>query len=325
MMPTQAQPAHPIPHRSRKATMHHPFSLKLSVTLLAAATLAACSTVPTANSHLEQAQSDFRSAQADARSQSQAGSEMKQAQDTLNRAEAAWRDGKDASQVTHLAYLARQRVAIARETMTLKTAEQAVANAGTARGNIRLDARTREADAAQRSAVVAQGQAQASQRASEAARAETDEALRVTNAVIEQNRQLEARLRELNAQPTARGLVITLGDVLFDLDQAQLKPAGTRVVEQLVAVLRDYPLRTALIEGFTDSTGSDAYNQTLSARRAEAVRSAMLSQGIGRERITAKGYGEAFPVANNDQAEGRQLNRRVEIVLSNDSGLIMAR
>ena len=142
---------------------------------------------------------------------------------------------------------------------------------------------------------------------------------------MERNRQLEARLKELNARPTPRGLVVTLGDVLFDVDRAALRPGGQRLVQQLAAVLNEFPQRNALIEGHTDSSGSDAHNQTLSTQRADAVRSALLQQGIAGARISARGYGESTPVSGNDTAAGRQMNRRVEIVLSDDNGQLSAR
>ena len=98
-----------------------------------------------------------------------------------------------------------------------------------------------------------------------------------------------------------------------------------RNVEKLVAFLNEYPQRKALIEGFTDSTGSESHNQELSGRRADAVRSALVDTGVGRGRITTQGYGEAYPVAGNDSSGGRQMNRRVEIVLSDEDGSIVPR
>ena len=97
------------------------------------------------------------------------------------------------------------------------------------------------------------------------------------------------------------------------------------VLQQLAAVLNEFPQRNALIEGHTDSSGSDAHNQTLSTQRADAVRSALLQQGIAGARIRARGYGESTPVSGNDTAAGRQMNRRVEIVLSDDNGQLSAR
>jgi outer membrane protein OmpA-like peptidoglycan-associated protein len=142
---------------------------------------------------------------------------------------------------------------------------------------------------------------------------------------MERNRMLEARMAELNAKQTPRGLVVTLGDVLFDVDRSALKPAGMRMVDQLAEVLKADPQRTVLVEGFTDSTGADAYNQTLSTERADAVRVALLGQGIASTRVASRGYGKANPVGSNDTAAGRQMNRRVEIVLSDESGQIKAR
>ncbi len=283
----------------------------ISLTIVAAAVLAGCSSVPDNNAQLEQARRDYRIVQADPRAQNQAGAEMQLASDAMSKANAAWGRNEDATQVDHLAYLASQRVAIVRETMAMRTAEGMVASAGAERNKIQLAARTQEAAAAQRSA--------------DRARVESAEAQRLTQMAMERNRQLEARLSELNAQATPRGMVITLGDVLFDVNRAELKPGGLRMVDQLAAVLKEFPQRNALVEGFTDSTGSDAYNQALSDQRANAVRLALMRQGIGMERVTARGYGETSPVGSNATAAGRQMNRRVEVVLSDDSGRLIAR
>ena len=171
--------------------------------------------------------------------------------------------------------------------------------------------------------------------AQETAKAKIAESM-VSNANIERDRVLlEARtaeaeeakrqLQELNAKKTDRGLVITLGDILFRTNMAQLEPSGMRTVQKLATFLTQYPERTALIEGHTDSTGNDSYNQELSERRAYAVRLALINSGVSSDRIIARGYGESFPIANNDTLEGRQLNRRVEIILSEDGGKVAPR
>ena len=129
-------------------------------------------------------------------------------------------------------------------------------------------------------------------------------------------------MKDMNAKKTDRGMVVTVGDVLFDTNQSQLKPGGLRNMEKVVGFLKQYPMRKVLIEGFTDSSGSDSLNQQLSDRRADAVRSALVDSGVSGERIRTQGLGEAYPVASNDSAGGRQMNRRVEIVLSDDSGQI---
>lgn len=275
-----------------------------AMTLIALATLAGCSSQPLKNVQLDQARADYQAAQANPQSRDLATVEMKQAGDALKRANEASERGDKPADVDHLAYLAKQRVAIARETGAQKAAEVAVSEADSARDKVRLAARTTEADMAHRSA--------------NSARLDTQDAQA-------RNRQLEAQIRDMNAKKTPRGLVITIGDVLFDTDKAELKSGGMRNMEKLVAFMKEYPQRKAVVEGFTDSTGSDSHNQELSGRRASAVRSALVDMGIGSERLDAHGYGEAYPVASNGNSGGRQMNRRVEIILSDDSGTIPAR
>jgi OmpA-OmpF porin, OOP family len=126
---------------------------------------------------------------------------------------------------------------------------------------------------------------------------------------------LESQLAALQAQETDRGLVVTLGDILFDVDRAQLNPGGELQVARLADALHQMPERNVLIEGHTDSTGSDAYNEDLSQRRANAVEDLLIIQGIEPTRVVTRGYGESMPVATNDTAAGRQQNRRVEVVI----------
>jgi outer membrane protein OmpA-like peptidoglycan-associated protein len=337
------------------------------MTLIALAALAGCASMPASNAQLDQARSDYRAAQQNPQTAALAAGEMKAASDALDAANAAAAARRDSAEVDHLAYLARQRVAIARETADQKTAEAAVANSESLRDRVRLAARTSEADAAQRSAMNSQRRSEASQRDSEAAQRQSeasrqqaqaaqqqalnsqqqaqaslqqsqdaqqkadaaqrqaDDSQRMTAEANARNSDLAAQLKDLNAKSTNRGLVVTMGDVLFDTDKAQLKTGGLRSVEKLGGVLRQNPQRKVVIEGFTDSTGSEALNAALSSRRAEAVRAALLEMGIGSDRISTHGYGESYPVANNDSAVGRQLNRRVEIVLSDDAGNVVPR
>lgn len=135
----------------------------------------------------------------------------------------------------------------------------------------------------------------------------------------------KSELKDLRAKMTDRGMVMTLGDVLFDVGKYTLKPGGVRIVDKLATYLNANPQRTVAIEGFTDSTGSDALNQTLSENRAESVKAALASAGVNVDRVTTRGYGKEFPVAGNETASGRQLNRRVEIVLSDENGKVAPR
>ncbi len=317
-----------------------------TLTLLAAAALAACSSMPENNAALDQARSDYRSAEANPQTQSLAPAELKQAGDALARAEAAQAHRDDRAQVDQLAYLARQRVALAQEAANRKGSEAAVAAASAQRDQMRLAARTREADAATQTANAAQRDAASSQRQAEAAQRQAEAAQRQSMASQQQadaarndasvsqmqagdaearNAALQAQLRDLNAKQTDRGMVVTIGDLLFDSGESQLKSGGMRNVERLGGFLKAYPQRRALIEGYTDSVGGENANQALSARRADAVKAALLGMGVAPGQLSAQGYGETHPVAGNGNAGGRQMNRRVEVVLSDENGVLSPR
>jgi outer membrane protein OmpA-like peptidoglycan-associated protein len=138
-------------------------------------------------------------------------------------------------------------------------------------------------------------------------------------------KKLESQIAELQATKSERGLVITLGDVLFDTNKSELRSGARYTIDKLAAFLAEYPTRNVQIEGFTDSTGSKEYNQRLSERRAEAVRNVLTAQGIDSRRLMTRGYGVEFPVASNETAEGRQRNRRVEVIISDEEGRILER
>ena len=294
----------------------------LPTALLAMATLAGCSTVPE-NSLLNEARNDYRAAQNDPQVASLAASEMKQAEDALNKADNASNKKEEAAVVTHLAYLAKQKVAIAQEAAKQKQAEATVAGAATERSKIRLEARTAEVTKAQQEAGASQRQAEASQREAAASQQKAEMSQQQARDAEMRTSQLQAELKELNAKQTERGLVVTLGDVLFDTDKAQLKARGS--LQKLADFLKQHPERKVRVEGYTDSTGSADYNLALSDRRANAVRQSLMDMGVSSDRITSRGYGKESPVANNSTPAGRQLNRRVEIVLSDDGGNVSSR
>ena len=279
--------------------------------LVIAALLTACNSMPTSTSMLDQTRNDYQSAQSNPKVASYAPLEMKQASDAMAKANAAAANNDSTEDIDKLAYLAKQKIALTQEVAKQKSAEAEVAKSGTERDKMRLDQRTREADQSRTSANIARGDAAYAQQQ--------------TRDVQARNANLEAQLAELSAKKTERGMVITLGDVLFATDQARLNPEGQRTVQKLAQVLTQNPQRTVLIEGFTDSTGSSAHNQALSERRADSVQLGLLEQGIARNRIAIHGYGEAHPVAGNESTADRQLNRRVEIVLSEDDGKIRPR
>ncbi|MGV8899147.1 MAG: OmpA family protein [Burkholderiaceae bacterium] len=287
--------------------------------LLAIAVLvAACSSMPTTTSLLDQTRADYVAAQSNPKVASYAQLEMRQAGVAMAQANAAAKDDDSAEKIDKLAYLAKQQIALTQEVAKQKAAEAEVASSGKERDKLRLDQRTNEANQAQM-------QADQSKLAEQVAQGETAEAQRKTQEAQARAAQLEAQLADLAAKKTERGIVITLSDVLFGTDQARLTPDGIRTAQKLADVLQQNPQRTVLIEGFTDSTGAASYNQQLSERRATAVRSALSDMGVTRERIAIRGYGESYPVAANNTNQSRQLNRRVEIILSDDTGKIAPR
>jgi outer membrane protein OmpA-like peptidoglycan-associated protein len=280
------------------------------VLLVIAGLLGACSSMQTTNL-LEQTRSDYRTVQNDPQVAKYAPLELKQADDAMAKANAAAADNQSTEDIDKLAYLAKQKIAVTQETTKQKSAESSIAGASKERDQMRLDQRTNEADRAKAATEVAKGK--------------TADAERQTLDAQRRTAQLEAQLAELSAKKTERGMVITLGDVLFQTDKSELSENGLNTSRKLAKVLEENPERTVLIEGFTDSTGSTAHNQRLSESRATSVRLALQKMGVDRNRIAIRGFGESYPIAGNDTSEDRQLNRRVEIILSDDKGAIRQR
>jgi outer membrane protein OmpA-like peptidoglycan-associated protein len=282
-----------------------------------AVALAGCSTVPTTTPTLDEARADFVAANNNPQVATYAQMEFKQAGEALDRANQAAAQRESLDTIDRLAYIAKQKIATAQEVAKTKAAEAEVANAGRERDRVQLEARTAEADRAKRDAAAAQAQAAAAQAQAQDAQAQAAAAQQQAAQQAERASRLEALLVELHAQKTERGMVVTIGDVLFATDRAELNANGMATVKKLAEIMTQNPDRTVMVEGFTDSTGSAAHNKDLSERRAASVAQALVGLGVPRERIGMRGYGEAFPVASNDTAANRQLNRRVEIVLSN--------
>lgn len=280
--------------------------------------LTACRSVPPEHPALADARVALNTANADPNVARTAAVELQQAREALSRAEAAWVRDQNSDEARNLGYIARQRVAIANEVAARRVAEERVQKAEAEREKVRADARTREAQVAQQSAASAQQQAAQAQSQAQVARAQAD-------SEAERARRLAAELQQLEAKQTARGMVVTFGDVLFDTGRAELRSGAMRSIERLATVLREHPERRVLIEGFTDSVGSDSLNMELSERRANAVRGALIAHGAPTDKIETRAYGKAHPVAGNDTAAGRQANRRVEIVFSDASGRIVTR
>ena len=310
----------------------------------AIAALSACSSVPSRNATLDQARSRYDVAQANPQVTALAADELKRADLALRTAQQALGDGQALAQVDHLAYLANQRVTIALEAASGRASQAVTAGAAAERDQMRLALRTREADLAQQRLGVEQQsnarkatelamaeQANArktaelaqSQQANERKTAElaaADAAAQLDKARVARRdarvSDLEAQLKDLNAKKTDRGMVVTLGDVLFDTGHWKLLPEGSRNMVKLAEVFRRDPQRRALIEGFTDSVGSTTANYELSERRANAVMGELVKLGVAADHLSTRAHGADDPAASNATAAGRQLNRRVEIVFT---------
>lgn len=216
---------------------------------------------------------------------------------------------------------------------------QAVANAETEitnpvaeREKAQIQARMREIEQTRRQAALARQSTEQARQQAVIAQASADQTVAEWAAAKVDAAQDKARMNQLQEQldglhvtKTGRGLVITLDDVLFGVNKTQLKSGGMRNVQKLADFLKQYPQRKVLIKGFTDSPDSDSSNQLLSEQRANAVRTTLIEMGISGDRVAMPGSGKTFPMASNANPDGRQLNRRVEIILSDDNGNIAPR
>lgn len=262
--------------------------------------LSACATTPEAPEAPLDARVKLTALQSNPQLATRAPVEMKAAEAAVKAAEAPRPDGEYA---THLVLLADQKVEIARARAQSRQYEDQRNALSEQSERARLDARTLEADRARSDATAARADAASARDEVAASRAA--------------RMDLQRQIAELNARETDRGLVVTLGDLLFATGKSNLTGGAGPNLDKLAAFLGEYPDRTVLIEGHTDSVGSEESNQFLSQRRAESVRSYLVNRGVSANRLTTVGLGQGSPVASNDTATGRQQNRRVEVIISN--------
>ncbi len=285
----------------------------LIATTVASVLLAACAAAPLKPDGAAQARDKLTQLQSDPNLASRVPLAMKEADTAVRVAEQPQADKELGA---YRVYLADRKVDIARAQAETSFAEDQRTTLSAQRESARLDARTREADAAKGQVATAQAEGAEQKAAADQARSDADAARLAAAGSEQQAAELQRQIDVLQAKHTDRGLVLTLGDVLFTSGQADLKMGATGNLNKLVAFLNRYPDRTVAIEGYTDSVGSEDYNQGLSERRAESVKSYLTGQGIGSMRLSASGKGKNDPVAGNDSAAGRQQNRRVEVVIS---------
>lgn len=264
-------------------------SLRVSATSISLVLLlTACASDPVSPDNSAAVRSKLTALQSDPDLASRARMEIREAEIAVEAAEKPLAESAVALGA-HRVYMADQKVEIARARAATRLAEDQRMRLSEERGDARLDARTREADKAH----------------ADAAAARTSEA------------DMKKRLDDLKARETERGIVVTLGDVLFDSGSAQLRENAGGSMNKLASFLAQYPDRRVLIEGHTDNVGSHTFNQELSRRRADSVRKRLEKSGIAPGRMSVSGMGLQRPVATNGTASGRQQNRRVEIIIEN--------
>jgi len=304
------------PNNSRRRT-----GKTLAVATAVAFVLAACSSTPQSPEGAAEVRSKLTRLQSDPNLGTRAPLALQEAETAVRLAEQPV--ARDAALGAHRVYMADRKVEIAIAQASTRYAEDQRAKLADERDRARLAARTLEADKARADADAARaGAADAARMASADADAARASAADAASAAARQADDLQRQIDALQAKVTDRGLVLTLGDVLFASGRAELKVGAASNLDRLVAFLNQNPNRNVEIEGHTDSIGADDYNQGLSQRRADSVRSFLVQQGISGSRLSASGMGEHHPVTENESASGRQQNRRVEIIIGNPSGAV---
>jgi len=271
--------------------------------------LAGCASAPLAPPGAAEARTKLTRLQSDPNLAERAPAALKDAETAVRTAEQPLSKA-DAELGAHRVYIADRTVEIAMARASTRYAEDQRAKLGDERDRARLDARTKEADAARSDATIARNDADAARASADAARDSADAANRDAD-------DLQRQIDALQAEATDRGLVLTLGDVLFATGKSDVKVGATSNLNKLVTFLNKYPDRSVQIEGHTDNVGSEDSNQGLSQRRAESVKAYLVQQGIAGSRLTAVGMGENQPLAGNESQSGRQQNRRVVAVIEN--------
>jgi len=278
-----------------------------------------------ARSQLERAQEAYLQAESDPSVQAYAPVRLAEAHKALQEAQQA----KHSDEMLHLSYVAERKAQIASVTGATGKTEQRTEQLRKETSAVLLQKRDRELKAARSETDTKAREAEQWRRLAEArakdddakardARQTEDAEAKALAAERAKAAALANELASLKAQHTDRGLVLTVGDVLFAPGKAEVGPGAQRSIDKLAEFLRAYPKRNVLIEGHTDNLGNEDFNIKLSQQRADSVRDLLIARGVSPQRIRTKGYGPKFPVVDNESAAGRQQNRRVEVLVLNE-------
>ncbi|ERP92845.1 hypothetical protein Q666_10275 [Marinobacter sp. ES-1] len=281
----------------------------LAAVLTSSLLVTSCAMSPSAPPGAEQVRGKLTALQQNPDLSERARIEIRAAEVAVRIAEQPVSD-REAELGKHRVYMADRAVEIAEARAATKYAEDQRLRLGEDRDAARLQARTQEVDRARDEA----SRARTAELAAQSLQADA------AAAAMQQSKDYQRQIEALEAEITDRGVVLTLGDVLFATGSSDLQKDANNSLNKLVSFLNQYPDRQVLIEGHTDDVGSVEFNRGLSERRAESVRGYLRQQGIASRRLATAGLGMERPVANNGTAAGRQQNRRVEIIIENPPG-----
>jgi outer membrane protein OmpA-like peptidoglycan-associated protein len=272
----------------------------LSVAVIAI--LSACNTPPKHNDTLEAARTIVPQVETSARV-GLAATEVSRARKSLDNANRLADSGGKIGDIEYEAQNAVTNARIAQEKILTAQAQEQVEQGNAQRQAVLLASRDRDVERSAQIGIDAKQAADASKRRADS---------------------LETELADLKAKKTERGLVLTLGDVLFDTGGSTLKSGAYSTLDRLAMALKENTERSVLIEGHTDNVGSDEANQGLSLRRAESVQTGLMQRGVGSSQLKVMGRGESTPIASNDDVGGRQQNRRVEMIFTDSIANVAA-
>jgi outer membrane protein OmpA-like peptidoglycan-associated protein len=260
-----------------------------------------------AKDQMDRAKKAYAEAKANPNVEAYAPMELQEAGKAVQEAEKA----KETDDILQMGYIAERKTQFAVTIADGKVAERDIDKLNVEKAEMNARKQTLEAERARMAA------AAEAEKAAKAKSAAEMEAAKAAKAKAESD-QLMKELASLKAQQTERGIVLTIGDVLFATGKADLSPDADKSVAKLAEFLKKNPNRNVLIEGHTDSVGKDDYNLALSQKRADSVKAKLVGEGIKAGRITTVGYGKKFPVAGNDTKSGKAQNRRVDVVILNE-------
>lgn len=292
-------------------------TLPLIILLSVVSLLTACASSPKDSDMVNELQRQYDALAVSSDARKYAPVALQDAQNALRRTETLSANSKSAEDIARSAQITQRKLGIVQEQIRKGQADAVISGAELERKDIMLNARTKDAEQAELNAQQALLAAQMAQEKSQSMQARAQQAEQRAREMEAKAALLQEEVTAITAKKTDRGLVLTLGDILFEFGKAQLLPGSERSLEQVSEFLTNYPERAIQVEGHTDSVGDATFNQNLSEQRALSVKNALIDHGVDASQVKSKGLGEELPVASNETDAGRQQNRRVEIVIEN--------